>query len=106
MVLIDHIGSDGSTPEDRARREGWRGGWVMENAGALSFSPESNIVSWLLSTAGHRENILDPNHTHLGVGIAHEYDLLGHIAETHWSVSPRDRQTIGAFGTILQFGTR
>ncbi|MCL2224432.1 MAG: stalk domain-containing protein [Defluviitaleaceae bacterium] len=107
MVLDgNHVCPDGSTPDDRARREGWQGGWVMENAGGLSFSPESNIVSWLLSRAGHRENILDPNHTHLGVGMAHENDLLGYIAESHWSINPNDRQVYGYFGTILQFGTR
>ncbi len=55
-------------------------GQMLQNAGirysgcgenlAKTYSPERAVERWLASDKGHRENMLSPNFTHTGVGIA------------------------------------
>ena len=66
--FVEHIGSDGSTVDERLDRAGvlrWRG---TENvAGGLN-TPEEFVDGWMGSPA-HREAILYSAWTHIGVGI-------------------------------------
>ncbi|MCL2225525.1 MAG: stalk domain-containing protein [Defluviitaleaceae bacterium] len=81
MDTVSHTGSDGSSPTTRARREGWRGGGAYENITGPVNDAASAVRSWMHSTAGHRENILNPSHTHIGAGIwlpGHQQDFLGY----------------------------
>jgi len=82
-----HIGSDGSNPDERARREGWRGNNAMENAigSSRSAAPETLIMGWLASSSGHRENLLNPAHTHLGTGFGHNAGLGAWTEHSAWN---------------------
>ncbi|MCL2225563.1 MAG: stalk domain-containing protein [Defluviitaleaceae bacterium] len=75
-----HTGSDGSSPRNRAAREGWQG-VVVENVGGAGIHPTTAIGAWMGSPP-HRANILDPAHTHLGTGYGlpgRQLDFAGHI---------------------------
>jgi uncharacterized protein YkwD len=57
------------TPESRAAAVGYDFSWFGENIAYNYADPESVLRGWMQSP-GHRENILNPNFTELGVGIA------------------------------------
>ena len=64
-----HNGSDGSTPWDRMERIGIRfSGTRAENVAAGQQTPEAVVASWM-NSEGHRQNILNPGLTYLGVGL-------------------------------------
>ena len=67
--LDGHIGSDGSSRGERARREGWKNIDVAENCTYGRNTPEDAVESWMNSPP-HRANILDSRTTHIGVGFA------------------------------------
>jgi uncharacterized protein YkwD len=64
-----HYGSDGSKPMDRAARAGFHAKIASENiaAGQKSFS---DAMRFWEGSSGHRENLLRPNVTAIGVGMA------------------------------------
>jgi uncharacterized protein YkwD len=64
-----HYGSDGSKPMDRAARAGYHAKIASENvaSGQKSFS---DVMHYWEGSAGHRENLLRPNVTAIGVGMA------------------------------------
>ena len=41
----------------------------MSNSGSSSRTPEGAVTGWMNSTAGHREAIIDPSCTHVGIGF-------------------------------------
>lgn len=57
-----------STLADRAAEFGYQYLVIGENLAAGQHSPEQVFESWMES-AGHRQNILDPRFTELGVGV-------------------------------------
>jgi hypothetical protein len=76
--FFDHVNPDNETPADRvARIHRWFIGSTGENiwmrsrdaASQLSGLAEEAVASWMASPA-HRENMLRPTYTHLGVGAA------------------------------------
>lgn len=64
---LNHKGSDGSWPWDRARRLGWPSQSVGENAFYASWptSPAEAVEGWMHSS-GHRANVLG-RWTHMGM---------------------------------------
>jgi uncharacterized protein YkwD len=64
-----HNGSDGSKPMDRAAQAGFRAKIASENvaAGQKSFS---DVMHYWETSSGHRENLLRPNVTAIGVAMA------------------------------------
>jgi len=68
-AFMSHTGSDGSTPWERMDRVGFRYSSAAENVFSGQRSPEQVVSTWMGSD-GHRRNILDPNLTELGVGVA------------------------------------
>jgi uncharacterized protein YkwD len=69
--MTGHTGSDGSSPRDRVTRVGITDvRYTGENAYASPSTPEAAVQGWM-NSPGHRDNILNPNHTHLGVGLAY-----------------------------------
>lgn len=62
----------GTTPADRIRSTGYldsANGWgVGENIAMGYSSASATMVAWM-NSPGHRANILNPNFTHLGVGV-------------------------------------
>ena len=58
------------TPEDRLRFVGYSYSSWAENI-AYNYPDAAAVVAgWMASTKGHRENILNPNFTEIGVGVA------------------------------------
>jgi len=66
---IGHDGPGGSRPKDRAARAGYRAKIASENAAAGQKSFSDAMQSWMGST-GHRENLLRPQVTAIGVAMA------------------------------------
>jgi uncharacterized protein YkwD len=61
---------DGKKPNDRTKEAGYKSGWIGENiAAGYEFPPLEVIKTWMASK-GHRENILNPTYTEIGIGIA------------------------------------
>ena len=66
--FFDHNNPDGETPFDRMKKAGISYRFAGENIAAGQYSPEAVVESWM-SSAGHRENILNSNFTYLGVSV-------------------------------------
>ena len=63
---LTHVGTDGSRIGDRIERAGW---WVNgggENLACGHVTAEQVVQGWM-DSPGHRENLLNPNWTHIGV---------------------------------------
>lgn len=70
MALQDffsHTGLDGSTPASRAQAQGYSFSFIGENIGAGYQTPEEVVQGWI-DSPGHRENLLNPNYTEIGIG--------------------------------------
>ena len=66
---IGHDGPDGSRAKDRATRAGYRAKIASENVASGQKSFSDVMRSWEAS-AGHRENLLRPEVTAIGVAMA------------------------------------
>jgi uncharacterized protein YkwD len=64
---FSHDTPDGLSPWDRAAASGLSAS--AENIAAGQGTAESAMESWM-NSQGHRDNILNCNHTRLGVGVA------------------------------------
>lgn len=58
---------------DRVSATGYQWSSVGENVAAGYSTPEDVVEGWM-NSVGHRENILNPNFTHLGVGYSNNPD--------------------------------
>src|SRR5438876_2686943 len=73
---LDHPGSEGSTPQERAERAGYhvppQSGWiVVEVISAISPDPAGPLEWWLnQSPAVHGQALMDPRWREMGVGYA------------------------------------
>lgn len=63
-----HTNPDGLSPFDRITNYGVAYTRAAENIAAGQKTPEAVMESWM-NSAGHRENILNPNLTEIGVGF-------------------------------------
>jgi uncharacterized protein YkwD len=66
-LIFSHTGSDGSSPFDRMARVGYQFRAAAENIAAGQASPAAVVQGWMESP-GHRENMLNPGYTEIGVG--------------------------------------
>lgn len=66
---LDHAGSDGSTPGERAMRAGYQWKAVGENIAFGQRTAEQVVASWLKSP-GHCANLMDADFTEMGVANA------------------------------------
>ena len=66
---MEHTGSDGSTPGERATRAGYRWSRIGENVAAGQPTPELAVASWLDSPR-HCANLMEPAFTEMGIGFA------------------------------------
>ncbi len=70
-----HEGSDGTTPGKRVELAGFESGLVLENVSRGRDVLE--LTRQTLSAAGQRANLLNPDVTHLGLGVATRTDDYG-----------------------------
>src|SRR5688572_3666125 len=66
---MSHAGADGSTPGERATRAGYRWQTIGENVAFGQSTSEQVVAGWLKSPH-HCENIMDPDFTEMGIGVA------------------------------------
>jgi uncharacterized protein YkwD len=66
---VGHYGPNGSQPKDRAARAGYRAKIASENVASGQKSFSAVMQSWE-GSAGHRENLLRPEVTAIGVAMA------------------------------------
>ena len=66
---FDHVNPvTGTTPMDRFAASGFKGLIFGENLAAGVPTPAEVVTGWM-NSPDHRDNILDPEFTHLGVGV-------------------------------------
>jgi uncharacterized protein YkwD len=77
---LEHIGSDGSQPPDRATRVGYRWRVVGENIATGAPDVDTVVADWLASP-GHCENIMNPRFKEMGTA----YVADGESARIYWA---------------------
>lgn len=70
--FVAHVSAQSGSPAERVRASGIRTGLVLENIGR-GYSA-GQIHRGLLASPGHRANLLNPDVTHLGVGVIGQPD--------------------------------
>jgi uncharacterized protein YkwD/stress response protein SCP2 len=78
-TFYSHTSPDGSQPWDRAAAAGWGRRTIGENIACGQRSPAEVVDGWM-NSPGHRANILKPEFTHIGIGLAG-----GGSAGTYWT---------------------
>jgi uncharacterized protein YkwD len=66
MRRLNHTGSDGSSVASRVRDAGYSYRYVGENI-AMGYPSVAAVMNGWMNSPGHRQNILNPNYTELGV---------------------------------------
>ncbi|WRH65149.1 MAG: CAP domain-containing protein [Planktothrix sp. GU0601_MAG3] len=72
-----------TTPWDRIKATGYNYSWAAENIYASPATPEAAVEGWMNSPL-HRDNILDPNLTEIGVGYYYLADDTGNVNWNHY----------------------
>jgi uncharacterized protein YkwD len=72
MNRLSHTGSDGSSIGIRVKRFGYQYSTVGENVAVGQRTPSQVVNSWM-NSPGHRQNILNPQYTEIGVGYSNNY---------------------------------
>lgn len=67
--FMEHTGSDGSSPGDRARATNYVGSTIGENIARGYRTPKAVVQAWIDSD-GHCQNMMNGVYTELGVGFA------------------------------------
>ncbi|ESA32232.1 scp-like extracellular [Leptolyngbya sp. Heron Island J] len=81
--FFSHIGTDGSAPWDRAAAQGYTARAVGENIAAGQDTPAEVVREWIRSDS-HRQNLLNPDYTELGVGYFALEDDPGQVNYGHY----------------------
>jgi len=71
--FFDHTNPDGDGPGTRLRNAGVNWSSYGENIALGQHDPIEVMQAWMNSD-GHRRNILDPDFTHLGIGVHTSYE--------------------------------
>lgn len=83
-----HFSPDGTDPGDRATAAGYRWTKILENLAAGQTNPRDVVNAWIRSKDGHREAMLDPIVTELGVGYVFAPFDPGRVEARHyWAMS-------------------
>jgi uncharacterized protein YkwD len=64
--MLEHTGSDGSTPDQRVTRAGYKWRTTGENIASGPTTPEEVMAGWLASP-GHCENLMSPRFKEMGI---------------------------------------
>ena len=65
-----HTSLDGRTTDQRIRQAGYTGVWRAENIAAGRSTAQAVVNSWMQSTSGHCQNIMDSASRVIGIGYA------------------------------------
>ncbi|WP_169568661.1 CAP domain-containing protein [Sneathiella limimaris] len=78
---LSHLGKDNSTLMDRLNAVGYHASILAENIALCDGNPMSSTSLWMDSTP-HRENLLNPNFTEIGIGITRDGEQTAH----YWTI--------------------
>lgn len=79
--FVSHTGVDGSTVGQRVSATGYKWSLVAENI-AAGYQTATDVVQGWIDSPGHRENLLNPDVTEIGVGY---YFLAGDAGNAIWN---------------------
>jgi uncharacterized protein YkwD len=82
--FFSHTGSDGLLPWDRVSALGYSYSAIAENIFAGSSNAQTAFDAWM-NSLGHRDNMLNPTYTEIGIGYR------------YWADSPYDAYTTAVF---------
>jgi uncharacterized protein YkwD len=85
-LFMSHTGSDGSSALDRIIRFGYPYNWWGENVAAGWSTPAAVMTAWMNSQP-HRDNILNPNFTEIGIGYVYNSRDNTNSWYHYWSMS-------------------
>lgn len=68
---FEHTAPDGKTVSDLVKAQGYTYIKIGENLALGTFKSDADVVAAWMASPGHRENILDPQFSQIGVGVAH-----------------------------------
>lgn len=92
--LLEHAGSDGSTPAARVSEAGYGWTFVSENVAAGYATAEAVVQAWFLSP-GHRENMMSPSPVHVGIGYAfRDSTKYQHYWTVNFGAGPADAEPV------------
>ena len=87
---LAHIGSDGSTAEQRIKAAGYKAGWYDNGSGSLSYPRQENVaygqdtaeevVEGWMNSPGHRAAILAKDAKEIGVGL----EIDNALGDAYW----------------------
>jgi uncharacterized protein YkwD len=77
--FFSHVNPAGMGPKERLERAGFVWKAYGENIGCGQDSPEKILLTWM-NSASHRETILDPVFTEIGIGL-----VLGGECRIYWT---------------------
>ena len=87
---LAHIGSNGSTAEQRIKGTGYKAGWHDDGSGNLSYPRQENVaygqdtakevVAGWMNSPGHKAAIMDPTTQEIGIG----YETDDSSGVTYW----------------------
>ena len=85
---LDHTGSDGSSPAERATRAGYTWRFVGENIASGQATPEQVVEEWI-GSSHHCANLMSADFTEMGVGFAADSTSAGGIYWAQVFAAPR-----------------
>jgi uncharacterized protein YkwD len=68
--FFDHTNPDGQAPWDRLDEAGYAWSYCGENIGGGYTTAQAMFDAWMESTMGHKEIMLSPDYTEIGIGYA------------------------------------
>lgn len=86
--LLEHEGSDGSTPAKRVERQGYRWATVAENIAVGATTAEQVVQGWL-DSPGHCANIMGAQFTQMGLAYVVDRNSKGGIYWAQVFAMPR-----------------
>jgi uncharacterized protein YkwD len=84
--FMSHDGSDGSTALDRIVRAGYVYSWWGENV-AAGYSTAQDVMTAWMDSPSHRDNILSPNFTEIGIGYVYNPNDTKNSWYSYWAMS-------------------
>ena len=82
--FFSHTNPDNVGPGERATRAGYKWSLVLENIAAGQSTPRDVVNAWIASKEGHREAMLNPDVTELGIGYVFAPFDPGRIKSLHY----------------------
>ncbi|MBL4907180.1 MAG: CAP domain-containing protein [Sneathiella sp.] len=84
--ILSHTGRKGSSFDERIKDTGYSFLSAAENV-AFGAATEKRVFKLWIDSPPHKENILNPTFTEIGIGVAPELETSSNNADRYWSLS-------------------